>query len=53
LVGTAKKNKQLPVAESLANEIISTVFFKRSETLKKKSELYDTVVKNRAYGHYR
>ncbi len=49
----AKKNNQMPIAETLATELIDTVFFKRSDILRKKADLYDTVVKNRAYTHYR
>lgn len=49
----ARNNRQNPVAETLAQELIDTVFFKRSEALKRKNELYETVVKNRAYTHYR
>lgn len=43
----------MPVAENLATELLDTVFLKRSEVLRKKAELYETVVKNRAYTHYR
>lgn len=53
LVQIARKNSQLPVAETLANEILNTVFFKRSEALKRKNELYDLILRNRAYTHYR
>lgn len=50
---TSKKNKRIPVAHSLADELITTVFHKRSDSLKRKVDLYHEVVKNRAYAHFR
>ena len=53
LVEAAKKNKQVPLAEGLADELMGTVFSNRSEALKRKEELYTTAIKNRAYLHFR
>jgi hypothetical protein len=53
LAEVAKKNKEVPTAESLANEILGVVFDQQCETIRKKEQLYDAVVRNRAYSHYR
>lgn len=41
------------MATALSDEILQTVFFQRSEALKKKEAVYDSVILNRAYSHYR
>lgn len=41
------------MAETLVNEMIGSVFLKRSESLKKKELVYEEAIKNRAYSHYR
>jgi len=54
LANIAKNSaKQTPIAETLVNEMIGSVFLKRSESLKKKELVYEEAIKNRAYSHYR
>jgi hypothetical protein len=40
-------------AENLAEELLNTYFLRRSESLRQKEQLYQTVIKNRAFNHYR
>lgn len=53
LMAAAKKNKRMPFGEALGQEIINIVFLKKSEVLRKKNELYESVIANRAYTHFR
>ncbi len=53
LVEGARKNIGVPLSSSLADEVISTVASSHSEALKKKDVLYESVIRNRAYYHYR
>lgn len=53
LMAAVKKNKRMPFGEALAHEIINILFFKKSEVLRKKNEVYASVIANRAYTHFR
>lgn len=53
LLTVVKGNTRKVAAETLAEELISTYFLKRSESLRQKEQLYQTVIKNRAFNHYR
>ena len=53
LLESAYKNLSVPLYQSLAQEILTTVSSSQSESLKKKEALYRSVITNRAYSHYR
>lgn len=53
LLTVVKGNTKTVAAENLAEEFINTYFLKRSESLRQKEQLYQTVIKNRAFNHYR
>ena len=53
LLTVVKGNSKAIAAETLAEELLNTYFLKRSESLRQKEQLYQTVIKNRAFNHYR
>lgn len=53
LVVAVRKNNKSPIDIILSDELINTVYTKRSEWLRRKEDIYETVIRNRAYMHYR
>jgi small subunit ribosomal protein S7 len=53
LLNVVKANPRNRAAEVLCDEFVSTYFLKKSEALRQKEQLYQTVIKNRAFNHYR
>lgn len=47
------KRPERAISERIANEFISLVSDKRSSTIKKRNEFYETVTYNRTYLHFR
>jgi len=53
IVAAVKENRRINASQVLTEEFVGAYFFKESEALRKKEQLYQTVIKNRAFNHYR
>jgi small subunit ribosomal protein S7 len=53
IVETIKLRQRSKIEAVLLEEFLSAYFFQKSETLKKKEQLSQLVIKNRAFNHYR
>ena len=53
LLAAVQSHPRKEAARTLADEFINTYYLKRSESLRQKEKLYQTVIKNRAFNHFR